>query len=316
MKALVTGGGGFIGSHIVERLLSDGHEVRILDNFSNGRRENIAPFLDHAELLEGDLRDVIAVDRATKNIDGVFHLGALGSVPRSIADPKTSFEVNAVGTLNVLNAAKDNGCRRVVYASSSSVYGNTPGLPRVETMTTMPVSPYAVSKLSAEQMCTVFTQVYGLETVALRYFNVFGPRQSPESQYAAVIPKFLHALLSGARPVMYGDGEQSRDFTYVENVVDANLKAMAAPAASGKVMNIATGRTVSLNEMLQQLAELLQVEALPIHDAPRLGDVRDSLAKFDLATELIGYQPTVLFAEGLRRTVEAAQRSSARIESS
>lgn len=300
---LVTGGAGFIGSHLVDALLARGERVRVFDNFSSGKRANIAHALDRIELVEGDLRDADAVARAVDGVELIFHQAAVASVPRSIADPATTMAANVTGTLNLLLAARDAGARRVVFASSSSVYGNTPTLPKVESMKPEPLSPYAISKLSGEQLCGVFASVYGLETVALRYFNVFGPRQDPESQYAAVIPRFLAALRSGNQPVIYGDGEQSRDFTSIENVVAANLRAASSPAAAGRVFNIASGRAISVNAMLAALARLVGVEASPRHEPPRAGDVRDSLADIGAARAALGYEPHVSFVEGLERLV-------------
>ncbi len=242
---LVTGGAGFIGSNIVERLVRQGERVRVLDNLSTGKRENLVSWLDRLELIEGDIRDVETVHGAMAGVDYVLHQAALPSVPRSVADPLASHQVNATGTLNVLPAARDAGVKRLVYASSSSVYGDSPTLPKQEEMPTNPISPYAVSKLAGENYCRVFFRVYGLETVCLRYFNVFGPRQDPTSQYAAVIPRFITAMLDGRRPVIYGDGRQSRDFTYIENVVEANLLACQAKDVAGEVLNIACGESFS-----------------------------------------------------------------------
>lgn len=308
---LVTGGAGFIGSHLVTRLVERGERVRVLDNFATGFHANLNHVADDIELIDGDLRDEAAVRDAVAGADLIYHEGALGSVPRSIADPQTSFAVNVTGTLNLLVAARDAGCRRVVYASSSSVYGNTAVMPKHEELPTHPLSPYAVSKLSAEQLCGVFTRVYGLETVALRYFNVFGPRQNPDSQYAAVIPRFLTALADGQRPTVYGDGEQSRGFTYVDNVVNGNLLAGGAPAAAGRVMNLASDRSVSVNDMLCQMGRLLGVPVDPIHVPPRPGDVRDSMADIGLARQLLDFEPTVSFEDGLERTVAAFQNTVA-----
>lgn len=307
---LVTGGAGFIGSHLVARLVEGGVRVRVLDNFATGFQANLDRIRGEIELMDGDLRDESAVRKAVEGVELIYHEGALGSVPRSIADPQTSFAVNVTGTLNLLVAARDAGCRRVVYASSSSVYGDTAVMPKHEELTPHPLSPYAVSKLTAEQLCGVFCQVYGLETVALRYFNVFGPRQNPDSQYAAVIPKFLKALLAGQQPVVYGDGEQSRGFTYVENVVSGNIHAGDAPAAAGRVMNLASDSSVSLNDVLRQMGILLGVEVRPIHEPPRPGDVRDSLADIRVAREILGWEPAVSFVDGLRYTVEAFREAA------
>lgn len=301
---LVTGGAGFIGGHICERLARDGHGVRVLDDFSSGKESNLDSFRDEVDLVRGDIRDARLVGEAMKGVDIVFHEAALGSVPRSVADPLTTHEVNMTGTLNVLLAAREAGVKRVVYASSSSVYGETPVLPKREEMTPQPLSPYAISKLVGEHYATVFRHVYGFEVVALRYFNIFGPRQDPESQYAAVIPKFVTALLNGKAPTVYGDGLQSRDFTYVDNVVDANLLASEADGAAGQAFNIACGGRYTLLELLAKLKEILGSDIDPIHEAGRAGDVRDSQASIEAAQRAIGYRVSVDFDEGLRRTVE------------
>ncbi|HUZ03143.1 MAG TPA: NAD-dependent epimerase/dehydratase family protein [Thermomicrobiaceae bacterium] len=300
---LVTGGGGFIGSHLVARLVADGRRVRVLDNFATGRRENLAHVLADIELVESDLRDPAAVRHAVAGVEVIFHEAALPSVPRSIEDPATTLAVNLTGTLNLLLAARDAGCRRVVFASSSSVYGDARTVPKVETMAPAPRSPYAVSKLSGEQLCAVFSQLYGLETVALRYFNVFGPRQDPASPYAAVIPRFIRALRRGEAPVIYGDGEQTRDFTHVANVVDANLRAATAPDVTGRVFNVAGGGAISVNRVLQLIAELLETPARARYEPPRPGDVRQSRADITAARAALGYVPSVSFAEGLAATV-------------
>src|SRR5215831_188974 len=300
---LVTGGAGFIGSHICDRLLRDGNAVRVLDEFSNGKEENLEGMRSEIELFRGSVCDRDIVARAVKGAYVVFHQAALGSVPRSVADPLTTHESNITGTLNVLLAARDLGVRRVVFASSSSVYGETPVLPKHEDMKPEPLSPYALSKLSAEQYCGVFHRVYGFETVALRYFNIFGPRQDPESQYAAVIPKFVTAILAGRRPVVFGDGMQSRDFTYVDNVVEANLLASEAEAAAGKFFNVACGGRYTLLDLLSKIKESLKSDIEPVHESPRPGDVRDSQASIDAAKSILGYQVLVDFDEGLRRTV-------------
>jgi UDP-glucose 4-epimerase len=308
---LVTGGAGFIGSHLVERLVSNGERVRAIDNFSNGFPENLDRIQGDFEFIEGDLRNMDDVRRAVAGVDVIFHEGALGSVPRSIADPQTSYDVNINGTLNVLVAAREANVRRVVYASSSSVYGDTTVSPKHERLTPNPLSPYAVTKLSAEQTCMVFHRVYGMETVALRYFNVFGPYQNPISQYAAVIPKFLTALSRGERPTVFGDGEQARSFTYVDNVVNGNLLAAQAPAAIGHVINLASDRQVSVNHVLREMGRLLGVDPNPVYEPPRTGDIRDSLADITRARELLGFEISVQFEEGLERTVEAFKSSQA-----
>jgi UDP-glucose 4-epimerase len=305
MHALVTGGAGFIGSHIVTRLLERGDSVRVFDNLSHSTRANLAAVEADIEFIEGDLRDPDAVRQAIAGIEVVFHEGALGSVPRSIADPATSFEVNANGTLKVLIAAREAGVRRVIYASSSSVYGRTPWPLMEESMAPAPASPYAVSKLAAEQMCAAFTRTYGLETVSLRYFNVFGPRQNPWSPYAAVIPRFLNALSRGERPTIYGNGKQSRAFTYVSNVVEGNLRAADAAGIAGEVFNIAADETTSVNELLCGLAKLMGVTADPEYAPARPGDIRDSRASIAKATRLLGFRVTDSFADGLTNTVAA-----------
>ena len=300
-RVLVTGGAGFIGSHLVRRFLGQGADVRVFDNFSTGKRENLADVAADVEIVEADLRDLDAVRRAVAGCRYVLHQGALGSVPRSVADPLESFDVNATGTLNVLVAARDAGAERVTFASSSSVYGDEVEMPKRETATPKPLSPYALSKLAAEQACGIFTRLYGLETVALRYFNVFGPRQDPESQYAAVIPRFVTAMLAGQRPVIYGDGTQSRDFTYVENVVQANVLALTGPAG---VYNASCGGRTSLLQLVAEINRLLGVAIDPDFESERPGDVKHSQASIDLARERLGYEPVVAFVEGLERTVE------------
>jgi UDP-glucose 4-epimerase len=305
---LVTGGAGFIGSHICERLLRDGQQVRVLDNFFSGKEANLESLDGEVELFRGDIRDRAALAEAMRGVEVVFHEAALGSVPRSVADPVTTHEVNITGTLNVLLAARDLGVRRVVYASSSSVYGETKELPKHEEMTPQPLSPYALSKLAGEHYIKVFKQVYGFEAVALRYFNIFGPRQDPESQYAAVIPKFVTALLEGRAPVIFGDGLQSRDFTYVENVVEANLLAAEAEGAAGQAFNVACGGRYTLVELLDKIKELIGSDIEPLHEAARAGDVRDSQASIKAAERGLGYRVTVDFDEGLRRTVEWYRR--------
>ena len=300
---LVTGGAGFIGSHIVEELVRRGERVRALDNLSTGRRENLVPFLECIDLIEGDLRDLPTVRRAVEGADFVLHQGALPSVPRSISDPLTSNAVNATGTLHLLVAARDAGVRRVVYASSSSVYGDSPALPKQEEMPTQPKSPYAVSKLAGENYCRAFSQVYGLETVCLRYFNVFGPRQDPTSQYAAVIPLFITAMLRGESLTVYGDGCQSRDFTYVSNVVHANLLAATVSGVAGRVFNVACGQRHTLLDLIAILDQILDSRVTSVHAAPRPGDVRHSLADITAVQEALGYRAEVNFREGLQRTV-------------
>jgi len=312
IRYLVTGGAGFIGSHIAETLLKQGESVRVFDNLATGRSSNLEPLqglAGHFEFVQGDLRDSNAVRAAVEGVEVVFHQGALASVPRSIAEPVISLETNIIGTQNVLLAARDAGVRRVVYASSSSVYGDTPVLPKHEEMPTAPMSPYAVQKLTGELLCGVYTRIYGLETVALRYFNVFGPRQDPTSEYAAVIPRFLTALLEKRRPIVFGDGEQTRDFTYIENVVQANLLAATSSAAVGAAMNIGCGERISLNAVLQTAGELLGTHVHAEYRDPRPGDVRDSLADISRARRLLDYRPKVTLREGLARTLSSLRAS-------
>ena len=304
MHALVSGGAGFIGSNLAEALVKRGDRVRVLDNLSTGKRENIAVLEGNVELVEGDIRSYHTVREALDGIDAVFHQAALPSVPRSVRDPISSNGVNVDGTLNILYAAKDAGVKRVVYASSSSVYGDTPELPKHEGMTPNPQSPYAVSKLAAEHYCRVFASLYGLETVALRYFNVFGPRQDPASQYSAVIPRFIKAMLNGRQPVIYGDGEQTRDFTFVTNVVGANLRAADAPCRKGLAMNCACHDRISLNQLVAEINAILGTSLKPVYEEPRAGDIKHSFAAIELAAREIGYAPSVDFRTGLRRTVE------------
>jgi UDP-glucose 4-epimerase len=304
-KYLVTGVAGFIGRSIAAALLARGETVRGIDSFITGRRENLIG-LEAMEFIEGDLVDPAACAQACEGVEIVFHEAALASVPRSVADPVAT-NLNCVNaTLNLLVAARKAGVRRVIYAGSSSAYGDTPTLPKHEGMTPNPISPYAVAKLAGEQYMRVFARVYGMETVVLRYFNVFGPYQDPSSQYSGVLAIFCLRMLAGVQPTIFGDGEQSRDFTYIDNVVHANLLAAAAPAAkvSGQVMNTATGTRITLNEMFKILCELTGYEREPAYAAGRAGDIRDSLADIGLARELLGYEPVVDFREGLRRTVE------------
>jgi UDP-glucose 4-epimerase len=305
MRVLVTGGAGFIGSHLAVGLLAEGHRVRILDNFATGRRENLDVFEGDVEVVEGDIQSYERVTKAVAGCELVFHQAALPSVPRSLQDPLTSNATNVIGTLNVLLAARDHEVRRVVCASSSSVYGANPQLPKREDMAALPISPYATAKLAGEGYARSMHGAYGLDTVALRYFNVFGPRQDPTSQYAAVVPNFISALLAERPPVIHGDGEQSRDFTYVANVVQANLLAAEAPAgAAGRVYNVACGVRVTLNALVAEIRELVGSEVAPIYAAPRAGDVRHSLADLTRAREDLGYEPMVPLREGLARTIE------------
>ena len=311
MKILVTGGAGFIGSHLVDRLVHDGHQVRVLDDLSNGSEANLAQSAGRAEFIKGDIRDRAAVDRAVNGVAAVFHEAALGSVSRSVETPDVSNAVNVNGTLNVLMAARDAGVRRVVYASSSSAYGDTPTLPKHEEMPTVPSSPYGVTKLAAELYCRVFWNVYKLETFSLRYFNVFGPRQNPKSLYAAVVPLFAMRLLEGKAPTVFGDGEQTRDFTYVDNVVEANVLALKAEKGFGQAMNVAGGGRYSVNDLIQRLQKLTGCNVAPEYAARRAGDIRDSYADIEKARGLTGYAPVVGFDEGLRRTVESLRKTGA-----
>ncbi len=305
-RYLVTGGGGFIGSHVVDELLRRGHEVKVLDNFSTGRRQNVAHVVDDVELVEGDVRSYERATTAVKGVDAVVHLAALPSVPRSVQDPLTTTEVNVTGTLNVLLASRDCGVRRVVLASSSSVYGANNFLPKHEELIPQPISPYAVSKLAAEQFAMAFNAVYGLETVALRYFNVFGPRQDPNSQYSGVVALFLRLATEGGQPTVCGDGTQTRDFTYVSNVVDATLLAATAPKASGSVLNIGCGASYSVLDLIAAVEKATGRPMEPRFAPDRPGDVKHSFANIDRARARIGYEPRVAFAEGVRRTYEAA----------
>jgi UDP-glucose 4-epimerase len=304
LKALVTGGGGFIGSNVVRALLARGDEVSVLDNFSTGSRANLAGLEHDVQLVEGDMRSYERVHAAIRGIEVVFHQGALPSVPRSVQDPLTTTAVNVEGTLNVLLAARDEGVRRIVNASSSSVYGNTGTLPRVETQAPDPISPYAVAKLAAERFCTSFSRVYGMEIVSLRYFNVFGPRQDPTSQYAAVVPRFIRAVADGEPVTIYGDGEQSRDFTFVDNVVSANLLAADAPGVGGEILNVATGGSVTVNALADAIGALLDRPVEKTYETAREADVLASWADLDAAERLLGYRPQVEFADGLRRTAD------------
>ena len=326
---LVTGGAGFIGSNIADHLVKRGDLVRVLDNFTTGKRKNIAHLLkgENFSLVEGDIRDLEVVKKSVSGCDFVLHQAAVPSVPRSIEDPITSNEVNVGGTLNVLVAARDEGVKRVVFASSSSVYGNQ-GNPegtsqrerdksldgnqeqtsKKEDLTPEPLSPYAITKLTGEHYCKIFSQIYGLQTVMLRYFNIFGPRQDPLSEYAAVIARFILAMLDGRAPTIFGDGEQRRDFTYIENVVKANLKACEAKGCAGRVVNIGCGRAYSINELAKRINQVLQTEIEPVYDEPRKGDVMYSLADISRAEELLGYRAEVDFFEGLKRSVQWLQK--------
>jgi len=299
---LVTGGAGFIGSHLCEELIRRGERVRVVDSLITGKRENLA-HLPQVEFLQGDLADIDVARRAVQGIEYVLHQAAIPSVPRSVEDPVTSNRANIDASLSVLVAARDAGVRRVVYAGSSSAYGNAETLPKVETMPTAPLSPYALQKLVAEQYCQMFTSLYGFETVTIRYFNVFGPRQDPSSPYSGVISLFISSLCEDRRPTIYGDGEQTRDFTYVANVVDGVLRACHAPGASGEIINVATGGRISLKQLFETVKRKVGSQLEPIYSEPRAGDVRDSQADIGKAERLLGYTPSVSFDDGLGRTV-------------
>jgi nucleoside-diphosphate-sugar epimerase len=312
MNILVTGGAGFIGSHLAEALVRAGHRVRVLDSFYSGKPRNLAAVQDDLELLRGDCADPRVARRAAKGIEVVYHEAAIPSVARSVEDPALSHVANATGTLAMLVAARDAGVRRFLYAGSSSVYGDSPRLPKLESMPAGPLSPYAVAKLIGEHYLRVFCRLYGMQGLTLRYFNVFGPRQDPSSPYSGVISRFASALIAGSKPVIYGDGRQSRDFTYVENVVRGNLLALRAGDARGQAVNVATGRRVTLLELLRAMARETSRPPRADRKPPRPGDIRHSLAGIGLARRLLGYRPTVDFETGLRRTVawyrEAAGR--------
>lgn len=302
-KYLVTGGAGFIGSNIAEELVKRGYSVKIIDNFLTGKRENISSFLDKIELVEGDIRDYDACRRALEGVDFVLHQAALPSVPRSIEDPLLTTDINIKGTLNILIASREAKVKGFVFASSSSVYGDDPNLPKKEGTVGNPLSPYAISKLTGEKYCRVFSQIFGLSTVCLRYFNIFGPRQDPSSQYAAVIPNFITRMLKGESPTIFGDGEQTRDFTYVSNVVEANILASKAQGVSGEVFNIACGERTTVNSLVSNLNEILKEEINPSYAEPRPGDVRDSFADMSKARKMLKYEPLVPFGKGLEETI-------------
>lgn len=301
---LISGGGGFIGSHLVHRLVAEAERVRVVDNFATGHRERLRDVGGTIDLVEGDLADPAVCEAALHGVDYVLHQAAIPSVQRSVKNPIETNRANVIGTLNLLEASRKQGVRRFVYASSSSAYGNAPVLPKREDMPANPLSPYALQKFTGERYCQLYFILYNLETVSLRYFNVFGPRQDPYSEYSAVIPKFVSRLREGAPLIVYGDGEQSRDFTYVDNVVEANLLALRAPRAAGSVINVGCGERITLNRLIKSLEEILHVRAEIDYQAPRPGDVRDSLADISLAQDLLGYQPKVGVTEGLRRTVD------------
>jgi nucleoside-diphosphate-sugar epimerase len=305
MKYLVTGGAGFIGSNIVKEVLSRGENVTVLDSFATGKRENLFPFIENPnfKLIEGDLRSFHIVRNAVKNVDYVLHQGALPSVPRSINDPITTNDVNILGTINILEAAKEFGVKRVVYASSSSVYGNSEILPKVETMPVKPLSPYALSKYTAERYCQIYNNIYGLETVCLRYFNVFGPNQDPNSQYSAVIPKFIKLISNGKQPIIYGDGKQSRDFTFVSNNVEANILACTANNVAGEVFNIACGENYTLLNLVEKINKILHTNITPIFAPGQAGDVKHSLANISKSQKTLGFKVNCEFEEGLKKLI-------------
>ena len=307
---LVTGGAGFIGSHLTEELVRRGHRVRVADNLSTGKRRN----LDHipgVELMEGDLADMAFATRVVQGMDFVLHQAAIPSVPRSVKDPITSNRANVDATLNVLVAARDAGVKRLVFAGSSSEYGNTPTLPKREDMPSSPLSPYALQKVVGTEYCRMFTRLYGFETVVIRYFNVFGPRQDPSSPYSGVISVFATALIEGRQPTIYGDGEQTRDFTYVANVVDGVLRACSAPQAAGEAINVACGTRISLNDLLRVMNGIVGTSLQPLYKEERAGDVKDSQADITKAKELLGYTPIVSLEEGLRHTLEWCRSEAA-----
>ncbi|MBK6532312.1 MAG: SDR family oxidoreductase [Deltaproteobacteria bacterium] len=303
MKVLVTGGAGFIGGHLIDALLAQNAEVRVIDNFSTGRRENIDRVRNRIDFIEADICGPEAIARAVHGVELVFHEAAIPSVSRSVADPVASNQANVGGTVSVLNAARLAGVRKLVYAASSSAYGDTPTLPKIETMTPRPMSPYAISKLAGEQYVTVFGKLYGFETVSLRYFNVFGPRQDPKSEYAAVIPRFVTTILAGQRPVIFGDGEQTRDFCFIENTVSANLLAAKA-TTHGEVVNVACGARVSLNALIGLINEELGTDVKPEYAPGRPGDVRDSLADITAAQKLLGYEVLFDLRAGLKKAID------------
>ncbi len=302
-KYLVTGGAGFIGSHIVDKLVADGEDVRVLDNLSTGKLANIERHLDKIDFRHESLTDMAAVRSAVEGVDYILHQGAIPSVPRSVADPIGSNDAGINGTLNLLVAARDAGVKRLVYASSSSVYGNSPTLPKHEEMPTHPLSPYALTKLAGEHYLRMFFELYGLETVSLRYFNVFGPRQDPKSEYAAVIPKFVNMIIDGESPIIYGDGLTSRDFTYVENNVSGNLLACKAPGVGGHLFNLACGDRISLLDLVECINQVLGTSVKAIHEPERPGDVKHSQAAMEKARDMLGFAPLVSFDQGMQKLV-------------
>ena len=310
---LVTGGGGFIGSHLVRALVRRGERVRVLDDESTGRRARLRDVWDGVEWIAGDVREAATVAHACSGVEVVLHHAAVASVPASVADPLGTHAINVGGTLNVLRAAREAGVRRVVFASSTAVYGDLPGSPKSEAMPVLPQTPYAVQKLAAEGYCRIWQPLYGLETVALRYFNVFGPGQDPNGAYAAVIPRFIAALRAGHEPTIYGDGEQSRDFIYVGNVVEINLLAATVPAAAGQVLNVGTGMRTTLNTLVRDLAAIFERPIHPVHEAERPGDIHESIADISRLRAVLGYEPAVPFARGLAWTVQAFEEDDARM---
>ena len=303
-KYLVTGGAGFIGSNIVEELIRREQTVTVVDNFLTGKRGNVEPYLNDIEFIEGDIRNLDICARACQGVDYVLHQAALPSVPRSVEDPGLTSEININGTLNVLLASRDAGVKKFVFASSSSVYGDDPHLPKKEDSTGVPLSPYAITKQVGELFCIVFSRIYGLDTVCLRYFNIFGPRQDPFSQYAAVIPNFIDKMIDGRAPTIYGDGEQSRDFTYVANVVEANLLALRAENVSGQVFNVACGLRTTVNALAVAINEILNADISPIYDKPRPGDIKHSFADISKAEQMVKYQKIFSFKDGLEKTIQ------------
>ena len=306
-KYLVTGGAGFIGSNIAEELVKRGVEVRVIDNFLTGKRENITSFLDKIEFIEGDIRDFKTCRRALEGVDFVLHQAALPSVPLSIKDPLLTSEINIMGTLNLLLASREANIKKFVFASSSSVYGNDPRLPKNENMEAAPLSTYAITKLVGEMYCRIFSQIYGLSTICLRYFNIFGPRQDPFSQYAAVIPNFIDKMLKGEKPIIFGDGEQSRDFTFVSNVVEANILAVKAEDVTEVVINVACKEKTTVNFLVKKINEIIRKNIKPLYEKPRPGDVKHSYADISKAKKMLKYSPGVTFREGLEKTIRLYQ---------
>lgn len=303
MQVVVTGGAGFIGSHLVRELVDRGFSVKVIDNLSTGKKENIEDILENIEFIEGDIRDIDILNKHFAKTKVVFHQAALPSVPRSINNPIASNDHNINGTLNVLVAARDQKVKRVIYASSSSAYGNTDAEYKTETLPSNPLSPYALTKFTGEVYCKLFTRLYGLETVSLRYFNVFGPKQDPNNQYAAAIPLFINLMLKGESPTIFGDGEQSRDFTYVKNNVEANIAAALSDKGAGETINIACGESITLNQLISEINANLKTNIKPIYKEPRAGDVKHSKADIKKAKSILGYKPTVYFSNGLRETI-------------